>query len=258
MNLVSDRRLKKSLGQNFLTDKSVVESMVYALDLQKDDYVVEIGGGSGFVTDILLEELKSVDAKAAILELDERFSKELEEKYEGEEIIEVINVNVLDWLPAFLEKDTFKVIGSIPYYITSPIIHKIVKHRNEITDAVLLIQKEVAEKITYKCPDASYLSTFIQTFYDVDILEIVPSHLFKPEPKVDSAILKMNKIDNPLIKKSEVGKYEGFLHKGFSSPRKMLNKPFSEELLKKASIDGSLRPQNLEIAKWIELFKTRE
>ena len=255
MSLVSDRKLKKSLGQNFLTDKSVAESMVCALDLQKDDYVVEIGAGSGAVTDVLLEELKSVDAKAAILELDERFSKELEEKYAGEERIEVINVNVLDWLPEFLEKDNFKVIGSIPYYITSPIIHKIVKYENEITDAVLLIQKEVAEKITYKCPNASYLSTFIQTFYNVEILEIVPSYFFKPEPKLDGSILKMMRVEDPMIKKSEVRKYEGFLHKGFSSPRKMLNKPFSKELLEKANIDGSLRPQNLEIEKWIELFK---
>lgn len=246
--------LKKSLGQNFLTDIQTAEDMVKGLDLKENDYVVEIGPGQGFVTEVLVEELEKVNGGAILVELDSRFIKNLNEEFGKKDFVEVVEANILDWLPNF-KKERFKIIGSIPYNITSPILHKIVKHESSIDTCVLLIQKEVAEKIVDLAPKGSYLSNFIQTFFDVEILKIVSKENFKPQPRVDSSILKMTRKEKTLIQKEEAHKFEGFLHKGFSKPRKMLNKVFSIETLKLTGIDEKLRPQHLAIEQWINLYR---
>ena len=123
--------------------------------------------------------------------------------------------------------------------------------------AVILIQKEVAEKIEKECPDASYLSTYLQTFYKVKIVKKVSKALFVPAPKVDGAVVKMTKLDKLPVSKKEAPDYEEFLHNGFSKPRKMLNKVFSKKTLADKGIDEKLRPQHIEVEKWVDLFKSR-
>jgi 16S rRNA (adenine1518-N6/adenine1519-N6)-dimethyltransferase len=121
--------------------------------------------------------------------------------------------------------------------------------------AVLLVQKEVAQKIAATAPDSSYMSVFVQTFYDVIYLETVPRTKFDPAPKVDGGIIKMVHREDPGISAEMVQKYEGFLHKGFSNPRKMLNKVFTKEELQKIGVEANLRPQNLDASQWLEAFK---
>jgi len=250
-------KLKKELGQNFLVEPSIAKKMVEALDIQKGDLVVEIGAGMGALTDVLVKKLIGVKAEAKILEIDRRFVKDLEAKYKKKSKIKVIQGDVLRWLPAYKTRKNFKVIGSLPYYITSPILHSIVRHKNNISVAVILIQKEVAEKIAKKCPDASYLSTYLQTFYKVEIVKKVPKDLFIPTPKVDGTVVKMTKLDKSPVSKKEALDYEEFLHNGFSKPRKMLNKVFSKKTLKDKGIDEKLRPQHIKVEEWVDLFKSR-
>ena len=118
---------------------------------------------------------------------------------------------------------------------------------------VLLIQKEVAEKIKNKAPDASYMSSFVQTFFDVRYLGKVTSDKFYPQPQVDSGIIKFT-LKSGDFSQEFIRKYEGFLHRAYSSPRKMLNKVFKKEELEKGKIDGSLRAQNLNAEEWLEFF----
>lgn len=244
----------KELGQNFLTDRAVAKDMVEALDIQSGDEIVEIGPGQGVVTDFLIEKIQSLDAKIYAVELDFRLYDKLKNLYFNEEKIEVIKENILDWLPFFSTDKKLKIIGSIPYYITSPIIHKIIKMKIIPEKVVLLVQKEVAEKIKSTAPDSSYMSSFVQTFFDVRYLGKVSSKKFDPEPKVDGGVIKMTKKDTDFIPEF-IRKYEGFLHKAYSNPRKMLNKVFKKEELERGRINPSLRAQNLNAEEWLNFYK---
>ena len=120
------------------------------------------------------------------------------------------------------------------------------------------MQKEVGRKISAKAPKASYLSTYLQTFYKIKVMEIVPRSFFEPIPKVDGAIIKMTKLKNSPIEEKELMDYEEFLHKGFAKPRKMLNKVFSKKMLKELGIDEKLRPQHIEVKNWVNLYRKAE
>lgn len=245
----------KELGQNFLTDKSVAKDMVEALDIQNGDEIVEIGPGHGVVTDFIVNNTKDLDVKIHAVELDSRLYQELKNFYSENEKIEVVKDNILDWLPKFSAERKLKIIGSVPYYITSPIIHKIIKMRTVPQTVVLLVQKEVAEKIKSTSPDSSYMSSFVQTFFDVKYLGKVPSKKFDPEPKVDGGIIKMTKKGGADFDPVFIRKYEGFLHKAYSNPRKMLNKVFKKEELEKGTINPTLRAQNLNANEWLNFYK---
>ncbi len=240
----------KNYGQNFLVDVSAVNKMLATLDPKKSDLIIEIGPGLGALTTNLAE----TGAEIKAIEIDERFIPKLKDKYSRYENFEVINANILNWLPEYHIQRSFKVIGSIPYYITSPIVHEIVKHNGAIDCAVLMVQKEVADKLVSLAPDGSYLSVFVNSFYTVDLVSYVPKESFEPVPEVDSAIIKMTKLENPSIPYELQKKYEGFLHKGFATPRKMLHKVFGKETMEKLEIDSTLRPQHLTIDEWIKLF----
>lgn len=250
----------KELGQNFLTDRSVAKDMVEVLNIQNGDEIVEIGPGHGVLTGFLAEKAsslgKNVFLKIHAVELDSRLYEELKKHYPEDSVVVVIKDNILDWLPTFSTDSKLKIIGSVPYYITSPIIHKIIKMPTVPQTAVLLVQKEVAEKIKSTAPDSSYMSSFVQTFFDVKYLGKVPSKKFYPEPKVDGGIIKMTKREGANFDPVFIRKYEGFLHRAYSNPRKMLNKVFKKEELERGTINPTLRAQNLNADEWLSFYKT--
>jgi 16S rRNA (adenine1518-N6/adenine1519-N6)-dimethyltransferase len=229
--------------------------MVDALDLVEVDTVVEIGPGLGVLTNELVHKLLDTISIIAI-DIDKRFVENLKVVYLNSLNVQIVEADILDWLPNYKPEKPFKVLGSLPYYITSPIIHSIIKMQKLPEKCVLMIQKEVAEKVAAKAPDASYLSTFAQTFYDIEYLGKVDKDKFKPAPKVDGGIIKMTLRHDAPIQVENIKSYEGFLHKGFASPRKMLNKVFTKEQLAKANLNGNLRPQNLDANMWAEVFKS--
>jgi len=245
----------KGLGQNFLIESGVASNMVRALGLEKNDLVVEIGAGLGALTEVLVKEAKKKKTKVQAIEIDERYVKELRKRFSNKSNLTISRADVLRWLPRYSPGKEFKVIGSLPYYITSPILHAVVRHKGSISTCVLLMQKEVGRKISEKAPEASYLSTYLQTFYKIKVMEIVPRSFFEPIPKVDGAIVKMTKLKTPTITEKELMYYEEFLHKGFSKPRKMLNKVFSKKMLRELGIDEKLRPQHIEVKNWILLYR---
>ncbi len=243
----------KKLGQNFLKNTKLIGKMVNSLEVEKGEEIIEIGPGLGAVTKILLETHGHGDIDIKAIEIDIRFVDKLKNMFsEYKNHFEVIEANVLDFLPQYSTEKSFKIIGSLPYYITSPILHEIIKMNKRPKKVVVLIQKEVAKKIAAKAPDSSYLSTFIQTFYEVEYVATVDKNEFSPVPKVDGGILKMTLKPDVNI---DVKKYEGFLHKGFSNPRKMLNKVFYEDEINRAQIDSTKRPQNYNSEEWLKFFK---
>jgi len=244
------------LGQNFLIDRTIADQMVSALEIENGDEIVEIGSGFGIITEALLKKSKDKKVKINAVEIDGRLYKNLVERFSGEERVEFYNEDFLKWFPQFSFQRELKIIGSIPYYITSPIIHQIIKAEKRPKIVILLVQKEVAEKIKSTAPDSSYLSSFVQTFFDVQYLGKVPSRKFNPEPEVDGGVLKLicKEKDEDFLP-DFIRRYEGFLHKAYSNPRKMLNKVFKKDELEKGKIDPHLRPQNLDAGEWLTFFK---
>lgn len=246
----------KELGQNFLLDKLIVRKMVDALGLKSDDVVVEVGPGMGVLTQELAERIEAKDLTVYAVEIDVRFVENLRNVFLPYIKFNIVEGNILRWLPEFKPEKPFKILGSLPYYITSPIIHTIVSMDKRPDICVIMVQKEVAEKIASKAPDASYMSSIVQTFYDVIYIGKVDRKEFSPEPEVDGGILKFVAKSGAPISNEQLEKYTGFLHRGFSNPRKMLNKVFSKEELEKIGVDGTLRAQNLDAETWIKAFKT--
>ncbi len=276
---------KKELGQNFLANHNDINTMVGVFlelliaNTGKLLEIIEIGPGLGALTESLVDNTDNNTLIHAV-ELDDRFALELQKKFNSNSKIEIVHTNILDYLPRFAPREAVNIIGSLPYYITSPIIHALLYMRAQPNVCVLLVQKEVARKITALPPDASYFSTFVQTFYRTEYIQTVAKENFVPIPKVDGAIIRLrrapfyNTINNGKntdgggvaestggvmeespISQNELKKYEGFLHKGFSNPRKMLNKIFTEKELEKVGVDGTLRPQNLGVNTWVKMFK---
>ena len=244
----------KELGQNFLIDKNISRDMVEALDVIDGDEIIEIGPGHGAVTQALAEKVRNTKSVVRAIEVDERFIGKLVNMFLYDPNVKIIDGNILDYLPNYEPQGDLKVIGSLPYYITSPILHMIIKLEKLPNICVFLIQDEVAKKVSAVSPDASYLSSFTQVFFDVEYLFKVDKEVFKPEPKVNGAVIKLVKKDVEYPPEF-IEKFEGFLHKGFASPRKMLNKQFSDEELQKGGIDSTLRPQNLSSDEWVKFFK---
>ncbi|OGC62944.1 ribosomal RNA small subunit methyltransferase A [candidate division WWE3 bacterium RIFOXYA2_FULL_46_9] len=242
----------KNLGQNFLQDTTVANMMIEELSLTDNDFVIEIGPGTGVLTD----RLAKLNCTVLAVEYDPRLVAQLTARYSNNKNITVIYDNFLKWLPQNSPNKPYKVLGSIPYYITSPILHALIQTDNMAKKAVFMVQKEVGEKVCAMEPDASYLSVFVQTFYDTTYVKTISNMSFYPVPKVDSSIIKLEKKQGEeKFTREFIKKYEGFLHKGFGSPRKMINKRFDKQLLLDAGIDPSLRPQDLGVGKWLDLYK---
>ncbi|MCL5003854.1 MAG: 16S rRNA (adenine(1518)-N(6)/adenine(1519)-N(6))-dimethyltransferase RsmA [Patescibacteria group bacterium] len=247
-------RPKKELGQNFLTDAKTVEKLISASNPQKTDVYLEIGAGEGAVTKVLAPRVKKVIA----VELDPDLVPNLKRLTDTINNIDVINSDALNFICIDVSIHRYKinkVVGSIPYQITSPLLHCLAKVRLEIESVTLLIQKEVAQKILAKPPKASYLSNFVQTYFNSRFVVAVSRERFYPVPKVDGAVITIQPrgLDGktPAV---EPEIWSAFLHQCFKFPRKMLKKVFDEKILKETGIDSRLRPQEIELPQWQKLF----
>ncbi|MFH1895982.1 MAG: 16S rRNA (adenine(1518)-N(6)/adenine(1519)-N(6))-dimethyltransferase RsmA [bacterium] len=246
---------KKHLGQNFLKSEVVLEQFLKACDLGGEDTVVEVGGGTGVITKALAPLVKKLVTFEFDKDLVEQYLLSLEKRFSN---LKVINQDVLKISFTTLHFPLSTILGAIPYQITSPLLHKIVRefygaaHRPPV---IFIVQLEVAEKVVAKSPKASYLSNFVALYGEAEIvgLAIHPT-AFYPEPRVESAILKVTPHHDKPIVVADLASFEKFLHHGFKNPRKMLNKAFLEEVLKKANINPHLRPQNLSLEDWVRLF----
>lgn len=188
-------RPKKSLGQHFLTDDNIIEKIADAVPAKEGDRIVEIGPGTGALTEALVERYEDVVA----VELDQRAIEVLEEKFED---LEIHHENVLeaDWEKYSIGKEKTHVVGNLPYYITSQILFSLLENRAFLSDALLMMQKEVAERLVADISTKDYgiLSVQTQLMCTPEILFPVSRHCFKPQPNVDSSMVKLTFDKGPL------------------------------------------------------------
>lgn len=250
-------RPKKELGQNFLQDRETIERLVDASEPKPGDVYLEIGPGQGAVTKILAPRVKEIIA----VELDSDLIPDLKKLSAIINNITIIHGDVLSYLNSQFSTFNFqfnKVIGSLPYQITSPLLHSLAKLSltSSLESATLLVQKEVAEKILAKAPDASYLSNFVQSYFDLKFVVHVSRERFYPVPKVDGTIINLKPTTYNLPPNPD--DWSKFLHTAFKFPRKMIKKVFDEKMIAKAGIRPDQRPQEVELVQWQELFKIYE
>lgn len=264
-------RTKKRLGQNFLINSEVIEDILSHAQITKDDIVLEIGPGVGFVTEQLVKHAKKVIA----IELDEEAIQELK-KLESENL-EIIHNDILKTdISEIVKGEKIKVIANIPYYITSPIIAHLLgeiddlsnKNRAVIDDIILMVQEEVARRIvaTEKSSAKQYgLLTILSQFWaDCSIIRLVGRRSFYPAPKVNSALVYLKIRKEPLLKLNDYTFFRRVIKAAFSQRRKtlkncLLNNGFSKakitEAIEKMNLDENIRGEKLSIIEFGELSK---
>lgn len=255
---------RKRFSQNFLVNLKAAKRIVDYLDLKQNDEVLEIGPGKGVLTQFLLEKAKRVYG----VELDRNLCKYLEEKFKDNENLEVINQDILKFdLKKITGEDRLKVIGNIPYQITSPIFEYLIQNREFIEFAILTVQKEVAKRICAKpgTPDWSPLSIGIQLFSNPEILFTLKPNSFFPAPKVDSGVIKVGFLLRPKVE-VEFPFFTDLVKAVFSQRRKTLlnslsksldlNKDELQVILKEAEIDSQRRGETLSLKELGKLAKT--
>lgn len=255
-------KTKKRLGQNFLIDGTAIADIIQAANISPDDVVVEIGPGVGFVTEQLVKKAKKVIA----IELDEEAIAEL--KKLDVPNLEIIHKDVLKTDLSTLCDGKIKIVANIPYYITSPIIAHLLgeiddltnKNRNKITDILLMVQEEVAHRMTAdeNSPAKQYgLLTILSQFWaDVKIVRLVGRKSFYPAPKVNSAVVSLVVRKKPLLELSDYTHFRKTVKAAFAQRRKnvkncLLSGGFAKENISKAlaalALDENVRGEKLSI-----------
>jgi 16S rRNA (adenine1518-N6/adenine1519-N6)-dimethyltransferase len=274
-------KAKKSLGQNFLNDDAVLRRIVEAASLSEDDVVIEIGPGTGQLTEKLAEKCESVIA----IELDDRLIPVLRNKFKDKKNVEIIHgdilkINLPELISEKLKVESYKVVANIPYYITAPIIRLLLETKYSPQEMILMVQKEVAERIVAKPGAMSILAVSVQYYAEAQFLFTVFKESFEPIPKVDSAIIRIRnqesaRLDSrrfPLVdarrgnrNREETKKFFQIVKAGFSAKRKTLANNLSaslhfdksevEDKLESLGFSKNVRAQELGVEDWKELMK---
>lgn len=249
---------KKSLGQHWLHDEASLQAMCQAANIGADDTILEIGPGLGTLTKLLVETAKSVVA----VEFDNELASQLNTRVPAENL-QIINQDILNFDLTSLPKN-YKVVANIPYYLTSALIRTLSESQNQPQICALLVQKEVAERVAAAPGDMSLLSVSAQFYWEVSLGKIVKAELFSPPPKVDSQILILSRPLKPRFKNVDEKIFFQLVKAGFSARRKTLlnslsgglrlNKSETTRLLDAAKIQPELRPQELSLGQWHDLY----
>ena len=252
---------QKNLGQHFLIDADALRGILRAADLKSDDVVVEVGPGLGVLTRGLVENVKKVFA----VEKDEKLAEILKGEFFSSENLEIVGGDILE-VDASRFGEGYKVVANLPYYITSKIIRYFLTSEQPPRELVLLVQKEVAERIIAKKGKMSLLSISVHFYGSPSLIDIVPRTSFWPAPKVDSAILRIVLKDDFVKKIDDHKAFFRLIKAGFSEKRKTLVNALSgglqmekgevEAELNKINIDNKVRAEDLDLDAWEKIYKT--
>jgi 16S rRNA (adenine1518-N6/adenine1519-N6)-dimethyltransferase len=227
---------KKSLGQNFLKSAKALAQIISAGNISKNDTVLEIGPGRGALTEKLLE----TGAKILCVEKDRELIPLLEERFIDSiksKQLKIIQGDILEFNPKEIFKNkSYKIIANIPYYITGAILRKFLSEKNPPELMVLLVQKEVAERIVARDSKESILSMSVKVFGEPKYIAKVPSRYFTPEPKVDSAIILISGISKRRLGKVKEEDFFQIVKLAFGQKRKTLIKNLSQTFKNKDSL----------------------
>lgn len=256
-----DIRPRKKLGQSFLLDQNIIKKIAAAARITKDDIVVEIGAGIGVLTEILAQESRKIIA----VELDKNLVEILKEKLAAYDNVEIHSGDILKFDFNSISdacNSKVKVIGNVPYNISSPLIFHLLSFRSVISDFILMLQKEVVQRLVAVPNNKSYgvPSVLLQMFVTVEKILNVPASCFYPQPKVESAVIRGIFLDKPLMELVDADFFTQLVKAAFAQRRKMLinnlknsrlladlEEAAIQEVLACAGIDGRRRGETLSV-----------
>ena len=265
-------RANKSLGQNFLINNEVVENIINSSEITKEDMVIEIGPGLGTLTKYLLEKA----GKVLCIELDSKMVKILNDRFSLYDNFEIINADVLKInLNEIINENKrqekikkVKVVANLPYYITTPIIMKLLEEKLDIESITVMIQKEVADRLI-ETPGGKSTGAITYTVYyycDSEKIMEVPNSSFIPEPEVTSEVIKMNLRDKPAVEiknpkvmfmiiKSAFMQRRKTLLNALTNTKVFINKDEGLKILKKLNLSENVRAEELSIQDFANIAK---
>jgi 16S rRNA (adenine1518-N6/adenine1519-N6)-dimethyltransferase len=252
-------RPSKALGQNFLHDQKIVRRIADVADVGRDDLVIEVGPGLG----ILTRELAELAGEVIAIELDHRLAEYVRALQLPR--TEVVETDVLDAdFAALTHHRPYIVVANLPYSVASAAIAHMLESEARPTRMVVMVQREVAERIVARPPNMSILSVAVQLFGQPRIMFRIGPGAFVPAPKVDSAVLQIDVHDQLPLAEDQLSSFFRLVRAGFSQRRKQLrnsisttlhiDKPVVDELLIAAAIDPRRRAETLEVEDWIRVF----
>ena len=260
---------KKSLGQNFLVHPRILDKIVAAAEITGKDAVLEIGPGTGNLTEKLAETLRQDSGQEAgkiiAVEKDRRLIENLKERFKNRNV-EIVEGDILKIKPdnLGLTANNYKIVGNIPYYITSNLLRTLFEKWPRPELIVLTIQKEVAQRITAKPPKMNLLAVSVQFFSEPEIIGYISKENFRPRPKVDSALLRI-KLRGAQQSKEFTEKFFKIVRAGFSQKRKLLISNLSKkmeikkeelsEVFNKLRINEKSRAEELTLLTWMKINK---
>lgn len=263
-------RFSKSLGQNFLIDEQIIERIIDGAEVGPDDDILEIGPGIGVMTQAMAERARKVVA----IEIDRALLPVLDETLSGLDNVEIIHgdvmkVNLKEIIAEKFEGRKPKVVANLPYYLTTPIIMMFLEEQIPVKDIVVMIQKEVAERISATPSTKAYgaLSVATQYYSEPKIIAKVPRTVFMPQPNVDSIVIRMTireeppvALDNPTlffkVVKAAFGQRRKTLHNALNAGGFGQNKDETAEFLAASGIEASRRGETLSIEEFATLANT--
>ena len=255
---------RKKLGQNFMINDAVLSFIADAVQPDEEDVVLEIGPGLGFLT----RHLVNSGARVLAVEQDKAYAAFLKNYFKGRKF-DLIEKDILktDFTGDFQLSTPVKVIGNIPYNITTPILEWLIQNRSQVTSAVLTTQFELAERLNAEPGTKTWgsISIFLQLYADVAFLKKIGPSAFYPSPRVDSAVIRIRFLDKPRYPISDETRFFELVHKAFQKRRKTILNALADERdyalqkdalsgsLKSCSIDAKRRPETLSVEEWAKL-----
>jgi 16S rRNA (adenine1518-N6/adenine1519-N6)-dimethyltransferase len=256
--------IRKSLGQHFLNDRRILQRIVDALDLTGTETVIEVGPGRGSLSELLVPHAR----KLVLVEYDRALAERLRVRYAATPSVTVVEADILTVNLGEVAGGEFRLVGNVPYYITTPILfHALQRPRPE--RAVYLVQREVADRIVAAPGSEAYgaLSANVQALATAKILFRVAPGSFQPPPKVDSAVIKIESRDDPAVTTSEEETFRRFVIDAFGMRRKQMRRVVrtlwqlsaeeADKLLGSADIEPSVRPETLTPEQFAQLVRVR-
>lgn len=251
---------RKRFGQNFLHDQSIIDRIVYSINPQPSDHLVEIGPGQGAITN----PLANVGARLDCIELDRDLTKFLKTNFKHVEHVTIHQQDILKFQLAQLNTGdhSLRVIGNLPYNISTPVLFHLIKSHHLISDMTFMLQLEVVQRMSASVGDKNYgrLGIMLQYYCEVEHLFNVPATAFKPQPKVNSAIVRLTPHKEKPVTVKDIKMLELVVRSAFNQRRKTLRNSLrnliTESGLSDLPVDLSLRPENLSLNDYVQISDT--
>jgi len=257
-------RAKKGLGQHFLVDRGVLEKIISAAELEPSDTVIEVGPGLGVLTGELVKKAANVIA----IEADSKLASSLQKTFSEIPQLTVLNADVLEIDPGEIfakKRQGYKIVANLPYYIAAPILRHFLEASLKPSLMVVMVQKEVGQSIVAAPGDMSILGISVQLYGKPTIVDYVPAQSFYPQPKVDSAIVRIEVYPKPAIEVESTAGFFEIVKAGFSAPRKQIRNSLAlglqldsaavVELLQQVGVAPQRRPETLSLEEWAKLHR---